>query len=183
MLSTFYHMAGTEKHMSAKGLDWLDKRFLPSATGYTLHIASLDIQVFSGLVISHERVEALVFFRRPSVPVEKRKSSGPFLGTRLLQNCGFPSRPRWGTWNMPCLCSPKIACSSAVSQRPRTDILGPTFQVSVFFLWVLWPEHQELLYIIELNTTEVEKCQATLLHVKLHFVYFGWYCGHHVHEP
>lgn len=35
--------------------------------------------------------------------------------------------------------------------------------LSRFFGWVLWPEDQELLYIIELNTTEVDRWRSVKL--------------------
>ena len=131
MLSSFYHMAGTEKNHVSKGLG-LARQEVSSIRLHSTYCKPWHPSFLR--VISHERVEALVFFRRPFC-WKKVRGRGPFLGTRLLQGTPelrFPSRPRWGTWNMPCLCSPKIACSSAVSQRPRTGMLGSTFQD---FLW------------------------------------------------
>ena len=176
MLSSFYHMAGTEQFHVSKGVYHIGstRGFFHQrlATLYILQALTSKI----GLVISHERVEALVFFRRPSVSeLKKVRGRGPFLKGRgyslVLQNCGaflkwwlsIPSEV--GNLEYAMSLQPK---NVALLQRRLAEAkdwhfwvrLSRTFQV---FWWVLWPEHQELLYIIELNTTEVDRWRSVKL--------------------
>ena len=130
LLSTFHHMAGTEKNLCQQR-GWIgsmvEVSFL-SATCAALAKFSTYCKPWhpKSAWWSHmNESKRLVFFRRPSVSeLKKVPGRGPKLRC-ISENGGFPSQPRWGTWNMPCLCSPKmLRCSSAASQRPRTGIWG-----------------------------------------------------------